>query len=76
MRCRQFQVARAGPCSMTPPPVLENGGVFRETANVCLWGWSRRTGGQAQQGGGRQQAARKIGVKTSGMLHGFFTPDS
>ena len=50
-------------CSMTPPPMLENGGVFRETANDVMSGWSRRMGGQAWWGGGRQQAATETRAK-------------
>ena len=28
-----------------------------------MWGWSRRTGGHAQRGGGQQQAAMEIRAK-------------
>ena len=50
---------------MTPLLVLENGGVFQKTGAFVVWGWSRRTGGQALWGGGRQQAAMAD-------VHGFF----
>ena len=65
---------------MTTPLVLENGGVCRKTDPFVMWGWSRRTGGQALWGGGRQQAAMKNAAKRercggthSWVLELFFT---
>ena len=43
-----------------------------------MWGWSRRTGGQALKGGGRQQAALKTRAKraqATGEIHVLFTED-
>ena len=59
----------AAGCSITTLLVLENGGVFRKSESVSWWGWSKRTGGQALWGGGRQQAAMEIRA-TRGQLCG------
>ena len=43
-----------------------------------MWGWSRRTDGQALKGGGRQQAALNTRAKraqATGEIHVLFTED-
>ena len=65
---------------MTPLMVLENGGVFQKTGAFVVWGWSRRTGGQALRGGADGSTRRPHENcnwgKTGTMFMGFFTPES
>ena len=53
-------------------------GRLSENRLAIMWGWSRRTGGQALKGGGRQQAALKTRAKraqATGEIHVLFTED-
>ena len=53
-------------------------GRLSENRLAIMWGWSRRTDGQALKGGGRQQAALKTRAKraqATGEIHVLFTED-
>ena len=53
-------------------------GRLSENHLANMWGWSRRTDGQALKGGGRQQAALNTRAKraqATGEIHVLFTED-
>ena len=75
--CRQFQVGRAGLLDNDAAGAGERGRLS-ENRLAIMWGWSRRTDGQALKGGGRQQAALKTRAKraqATGEIHVLFTED-